>query len=161
MGSMSKSKPKSNGENTPKKHRTLKEPWKPGQSGNPSGRPKGSRNKALLALQALLDGEADEIGRKAVEMAKTGDAAAMRLVMERLLPPRKDRPIMFTLPKLETAADAVKATAALVEAVSLGDITPGEASELSKLVDGFTNALKAEDLQKRVEAIEAALGASS
>ncbi len=135
--------------------------FKPGQSGNPAGRPKGSRNKALLALQALLDGEADEIGRKAVEMAKIGDTAAMRLVMERLLPPRKDRPIMFTLPKLETAADAVKATAALVEAVSLGDITPGEASELSKLVDGFTNALKAEDLQKRVEAIEAALGASS
>jgi hypothetical protein len=157
---MSESKPKSNGENTPKKHRTLKEPWKPGQSGNPSGRPKGSRNKALLALQALLDGEADEIGRKAVEMAKTGDTAAMRLVMERLLPPRKDRPIMFTLPKLETAADAVKATAALVEAVSVGDITPGEASELSKLVDGFTNALKAEDLQKRVEAIEAAIGAA-
>ena len=158
---MSKPAPKNDGETTPKKHRTLKEPWKPGQSGNPSGRPKGSRNKALLALQALLDGEADEIGRKAVEMAKTGDVAAMRLVMERLLPPRKDRPIMFTLPKLETAADAVKATAALVEAVSVGDITPGEASELSKLVDGFTNALKAEDLQKRVEAIEAALGASS
>ncbi len=158
---MSKPAPKNDGENTPKKHRTLKEPWKPGQSGNPSGRPKGSRNKALLALQALLDGEADEIGRKAVEMAKTGDVAAMRLVMERLLPPRKDRPIMFTLPKLETAADAVKATAALVEAVSVGDITPGEASELSKLVDGFTNALKAEDLQKRVEAIEVALGASS
>jgi hypothetical protein len=132
--------------------------FKPGQSGNPAGRPKGSRNKALLALQALLDGEADEIGRKAVEMAKTGDTAAMRLVMERLLPPRKDRPIMFTLPKLETAADAVKATAALVEAVSVGDITPGEASELSKLVEGFTKAVELHEIQQRLEKLEAAQG---
>ena len=133
---------------------------KPFQQGNP-GRPKGSRNKAVLALEALLDGEAEALTRKAIEMAMDGDTTAMRLVMDRIMPPRKDRPVMFTLPKLDTAGDAVKATAALVEAVSVGDITPGEASELSKLLDGFTNALKAEDLQKRVEAIEAALGASS
>ena len=114
-----------------------------------------------MALEALLDGEAEELTRKAIEMAKTGDPAALRLVIDRIIPPRRERPIVFDMPKLESPADAVKATAALVEAVSVGDITPGEASELSKLVDGFTNALKAEDLQKRVGAIEAALGASS
>jgi len=91
-------------------------------------------------------------------MAKTGDVAAMRLVMERLLPPRMDRPIMFTLPKLETAADAVKATAALVEAVSVGDITPGEAAELSKLVDGFTKAVELHEIQQRLDKLEAAQG---
>src|SRR5215211_6279721 len=101
---------------------------KPFQQGNP-GRPKGSRNKATLALEALLDGEAEALTRKAIEMALSGDTKAMRLCMDRIMPPRKDRPVMFTMPKLETAADAVKATAALAEAVALGDITPMEAGD--------------------------------
>ena len=62
---------------------------------------------------------------------------------------------MFEMPKLETAADAVKASAALIEAVSVGDITPGEASELSKLVDGFTKAVELHEIQQRLERLEA------
>jgi hypothetical protein len=130
---------------------------KPFQPGNP-GRPKGSRNRTTLALEALLDGEAEELTRKAIEMAKSGDSAALRLVIDRLIPPRKERPVMFAMPRLETAADAVKATAALVEAVSVGDITPGEASELSKLVDGFAKAVELHDIQQRIERLEAAQG---
>ena len=92
---------------------------KPFEPGN-SGRTKGSRNKATLALEALLDGEAEALTRKAIEMALEGDTTAMRLVMDRIMPPRKDRPVLFALPKLETPADAVKATAALVEAADRG-----------------------------------------
>jgi hypothetical protein len=97
---------------------------KPFELGN-AGRPKGTRNKTTLALEALLDGEAEALTRKAVEMALAGDGAAMRLVMDRILPPRKERPVMFAMPKLENVGDAVKATAALAEAVANGDITPG------------------------------------
>jgi hypothetical protein len=39
-------------------------PFKPGHSGNPNGRPKGVRNKTTLAVEALLDGEAEAITRK-------------------------------------------------------------------------------------------------
>jgi hypothetical protein len=130
---------------------------KPFQPGNP-GRPKGSRNRTTLALEALLDGEAEELTRKAIEMAKSGDSAALRLVIDRLIPPRKERPVMFAMPRLETAADAVKATAALVEAVSAGDITPGEAGELSKLVENFTKAVELHEIQQRLERLEAAQG---
>ena len=126
---------------------------KPFQKGNP-GRPKGSRNRTTLALETLLDDEAEALTRKAVEMALGGDTTAMRLVMDRILPPRKDRSIMFTLPKLETAADAVKATAALVEAVATGELTPSEAAELSKLVEGFTRAADLHDIQARLERLE-------
>ncbi|MET0532531.1 MAG: DUF5681 domain-containing protein [Microvirga sp.] len=127
---------------------------KPFQQGN-AGRPKGSRNRATLALEALLDGEAENLTRKAIEMAMSGDTTAMRFVMDRIMPPRKDRPVMFSLPKLETAADAVKATAALAEAVAAGDITPGEAGELSKLVDGFTKAVELHEIQQRLDKLEA------
>ncbi len=138
---------------------------KPFQPGN-AGKPRGARNRTTLALEALLDGEAEAITQKAIAMALEGDTTAMRLVLERILPPRKDRPVMFTLPKLETAADAVKATAALAAAVAAGDLTPGEAGELSKLVEGFTKAVELHDVQRRLDKIEAALeqhrqGASS
>ena len=131
-------------------------PWQKGQSGNPAGRPKGARHKTTLAMEALLDGEGEALTRKAVEMALTGDATALRLCLERLLPARRDRPVAFALPKLETAADAVKATAAIVEAVSLGELTPSEAGELSKLVDGFRSALTTAELEERLAKLEAA-----
>ena len=83
----------------------------------------GARNKALLAMEALLDGEAEAITRVAVEKAKEGDATALRLCLERILPPRKDRPVSFSLPQLGTVTDAPAATAAIVAAVAAADIT--------------------------------------
>ena len=59
-----------------------------GQSGNPAGRPVGSRNAATELAQALLDGEADALIRKCVEMALDGDRTAMKLCLERLVPRR-------------------------------------------------------------------------
>jgi hypothetical protein len=128
--------------------------FKKGQSGNPAGRPKGSRHKATLAVEALLDGEAENITRKAVEMALSGDTTAMRLVLERICSPRRDRPVTFALPKLEIAADAVKATAAIAAAVATGDLTPTEAGELSKLVDGFRAAFSTAELEARIVRLE-------
>src|SRR4051794_7623072 len=91
--------------------------------GNP-GRPRGARNKATMAMEALLDGEAEAISRKAIEMAKEGDGIALRLVMERLLAPRKERAIRFSLPRLTTAAAAAAAAAAIVDGVAAGELTP-------------------------------------
>src|SRR5918995_1517944 len=96
-------------------------PFQPGQSGNPSGRPPGSRNKSKLALETLLDGEAENLTRKAIELAKAGDMAALRLCMERIYPARKDTPVTFDMPKLETPADAIRAMAAIMAAVANGD----------------------------------------
>ena len=62
-------------------------PFKPGQSGNPLGRPKGARNRATIAAEALLDGEAEALTRKAIELALDGDTTALRLCLERLMPP--------------------------------------------------------------------------
>jgi hypothetical protein len=111
--------------------------FKPGQSGNPEGRPKGARNRATIAAERLLDGEVGALTRKAIELAKRGDTVALRLCLDRIVPTRKDRPVVFTLPNLERAADAVKASAAIVQAVGSGDLTPSEAADLSKVVDGF------------------------
>src|SRR5450755_483524 len=108
--------------------------FKPGQSGNPKGRQRGSRNQATLAVEALLDGEAELLTRKAIEIAKEGDMQALRLCLDRIVPPRKDRPVNFELPPITCAGDAAKASAALVAAVSIGQITPSEAVEVVPLV---------------------------
>src|SRR3954468_14810327 len=116
--------------------------FKPGQSGNPAGKLKGTRHRVPQAA-GLLEGEADKLTRKAIEMALSGDATAMRLCFERLSPPRRDRPIPLAMPKLETAADAKEAAAAIVQAVAEGDLTPSEAADMSKLLDNFTRVLEA------------------
>ena len=70
----------------------------PGRSGNPAGKAKGTRNRTTLAIEALLAGEAEELTRKAIEMAKEGDGPALRMCLDRLAPPRKDAPVCFDLP---------------------------------------------------------------
>jgi hypothetical protein len=128
--------------------------FKPGQSGNPNGRPKGARSRATVAAEQLLDGEADALTRKEIEMAKGGDTTALRLCIERILPARKYRPVAFDMPHIETVADSVKAAAAIASAVADGDVTPMEAAELSKVVDGYTRAVETADLAARLDRLE-------
>ena len=94
--------------------------WKPGQSGNPKGRPKGARNRATVAAETLLDGEAEALTRKAVEMALEGDSTALRLCLERILPARRDRPVSFRMPVLKSASDAVAAASAILDETAAG-----------------------------------------
>jgi hypothetical protein len=128
--------------------------FKPGQSGNPAGKPKGTRNATTVAMEALLDGESTTITRKAIELAKNGDMTAIRLCLERILPPRKDRPVNFTLPTITSARDALSALSALLTAVSSGELTPSEASEVGKLVDGYVKATEINELAERLERLE-------
>jgi len=129
-------------------------PFEPGQSGNPAGKTKGTRNRTTVALEAILQDEAESITRKAIELAQAGDTVALRLCMDRLIPVRKDRPITFTLPEIETAADLTKATRALLQGVANGEITPSGAAELSKLVEAHTKAIEAVDFAGRLAALE-------
>jgi hypothetical protein len=131
--------------------------FKAGQSGNPGGRPKGALNKSTLAIQALLEGEAEALTRKAVELAKSGNPMALRLCLERLLPPRKDRPISFTMPKVEAAADLPKALGAILEAVAQGEITPGEGQAIAALVEAYRRGVELANMERRLEAIESVL----
>jgi hypothetical protein len=110
-------------------------PFVKGLSGNPAGKPKGTRNRSTLAAEALLDGEAEKLTRKAIDMALGGDVVALKLCMERILPPRKDRLVQFDMPALESAPDALGAIPALLRAVSEGRITPSEAETILGLID--------------------------
>jgi hypothetical protein len=105
-----------------------------GQSGNPRGRPMGSRNNATLACEALLEGQAEALTQKAVDMALAGDTVALKICIDRIYPARKDRPVTFPLPPINTARDAADVMSSIMNAVAAGQLTPADASEISKVV---------------------------
>ena len=135
-------------------------PFRPGQSGNPEGRRPGTRNGATLFAEALLEGEAEALVRKAVERALLGDAAALRLCIERILTLRRDRPVRFHLPPLQSADDASRAVAAILNAAAEGELAPSEAAELSGVVATYLRAQDAHDFERRLKALEERQGES-
>ena len=87
-----------------------------------SGRPRGSRNKATLAIESLLKGQAQALTQAAVKKALEGDGIALRLCMERIAPAPKDQPISFCLSSMQSASDNSQAVADVLRAVSDGEI---------------------------------------
>src|SRR5450755_506398 len=76
-----------------------------GTSGNPAGRPTGSRNHATLLMEAMLEGESHELTRKAIDLGKAGNTYALRLCLDRLMPAGKDRLVHFELPPIRGLED--------------------------------------------------------
>lgn len=129
---------------------------RPFQKGNPGGpgRPRGRRSRATEAAEKLLEGETETLTRTAIDQAKDGDTTALRLCLERICPPRKDRPVTFTLPEMNNAADAAQAAGAVLRAVAEGELTPQEAQAVSVLVENYRRTLETEDHERRLAALE-------
>src|SRR5262249_46986316 len=132
-----------------------------GQSGNPAGRPRGSRNKTTVLMQNLLEGEAEAIARKAIEMAKDGDMAAIRVCMDRLASIRRKDPIAFELPPMDKARDTVAAVAAVVSAVAAGGPTTSGAPGGAQNLHHFVRRPAATAFEERLEKLERAANMSA
>ncbi|MGZ5784260.1 MAG: DUF5681 domain-containing protein [Croceibacterium sp.] len=125
-----------------------------GQSGNPAGRPPGSRNKATILAETIFESEAETIIRMAIDKAKEGDMTAIRLCLERVFPRLRDRATLFDLPPISNAPEALDALTGIVAGVRAGEITAAEGCELSKLVDHYLRALEAKDFEPRLNMLE-------
>lgn len=140
------------------KPRTPKGRFAPGTSGNPKGRKEGSRNRVTVAAEALLDGEAEKLTRKAIDKAMEGDPQVLRLCIERILPVRKERRVKFDLGKVQAAADHPAAQGRIAAAVAGGELTPGEGLALSNMLDAQRRSLETTVLAERLAKIEERLG---
>jgi hypothetical protein len=125
-----------------------------GISGNPSGRPLGSRNRATLLMESLLEGESEQLTRKAIDLALDGNITALRLCLERLIPPRKDRPIHLLLPPIENVQQISLAMARVTAAISAGEITPTEGEVVSNILLAHKTVLMTGDLGRRMDELE-------
>lgn len=101
-----------------------------------------------------MEGELDNVTRKLIEEALNGNMQAIKLVLDRVLPPKRDRVVDIKLPKLETPKDAVKAISTIVDALGRGNITPTEGEAISRVVDAFVKSIQTYDIEKRICILE-------
>ncbi len=124
-------------------------PFRPGHSGNPAGRPRGSRNRRTIIVEKLLDDSAGALTSAAIARATGGDGAALRACMDRVAPRLRHRPLDFALPELVTLADTPAAINAIAQGLAHGELDLDEAAALMRAVREFTLALAAVERDKR------------
>jgi hypothetical protein len=125
-----------------------------GASGNPAGRPAGSRNKATLLCEQLLEGGAEELILKALQMAKSGDVRALALCLDRILPIKRDRCINLELRPIQGPQDVPIAFQDITAAIAEGRITPGEGESLSNIVETHSRFVPSVDFDRRLAHLE-------
>lgn len=130
--------------------------WAKGISGNPKGTKTGSRHRITMVAEKVLTDDSAAISEKLVELAKAGDVHALKICMDRILPPRKDRTIAMKLKGIKKPDDLIKIMHQITQAVAKGEISPQEGSQLSNMVETQRRTLETGEIAKRLEALEAA-----
>jgi capsular polysaccharide transport system ATP-binding protein len=110
-------------------------PWQKGVSGNPAGCQTGSRHRVTVMLEQLMAGDAEAVVRAVVSKATSGDMTAARIVVDRLLPLRRGRPVQLALPSIKGVWDLMAAQAIVTQALATGEVTAEEAASVSAVLD--------------------------
>ena len=134
--------------------------WEQGQSGNPYGRPKGSLNKATLASLAILEGEAEAITRKAIELTTSGDIQAIRLCVERLVPRAKEVPLSVHIPPIRSPVDTTQTISQLIEKLASGELLPSEVESICRVLEQYRKQYETTELEERLNKLEELYGAA-
>jgi len=128
---------------------------RPFQPGNP-GRPPGARNKTTQLAAQFADSHAEAVFQKLVELAKAGDVACIRILIDRIWPVRRGQPVSVSMPPINSAQDLFPALASIWTGIRDGELTPDEASALSIVVDRSIEAVEVHEITKRITALEEA-----
>jgi hypothetical protein len=128
-----------------------------GRSGNPAGRQPGCRNRTTMAAELLLEGEGEALTRRAIELALEGDSAALKLCLERILPQRRSRRVVFDLPPIDRIEDLGKAIGSVLQEAASGQLFLDEAAALIGMMEARRKALETIDLEQRLQVLEAEL----
>lgn len=142
-------------ENTERKQRGR--PFTRGTSGNPSGRPRGSKHKALLALDTIGQEGAEAALRVVVQAARTGDMRAAEILLRRCWPERKGRPVALALPDTSTPEGINRGVAAVIAAVGSGTLSPEEAAAVASVLETQRKTIELTEVETRVRKLEQAI----
>jgi hypothetical protein len=129
----------------------------PGSRANPRGKPVGARNRATILLDKLAERSAREVLQAVLTAAQAGDISAATLVLSRVWPPRRGRPIQIELPDLMQPNGAPMALAAIIKLTTNGAISPEEAGDVAKVIEAHQRATDMVELLHRIERLEATI----
>lgn len=129
----------------------IKSQWKPGESGNPAGRPPGTFNPSTR-LRKLID--AEKIVARLQEAALGGDVQAARTLLERALPVYRTTAEPVNLPELADADELTDKAKAVLAAISDGRVPPDVGSQLVSAIGNVAQLSKVDELDRRVAALE-------
>ena len=104
----------------------------------------------------MADGEAEAVLASVLTAAKHGDMAAAKLLLDRIWPPRKGRPVTLDLPEMRTPSDLAVALGAVGQSVACGDISPEEGAAIASVLETQRRAIETAELERRLAALESA-----
>jgi len=128
-------------------------PFEPGNKFG-KGRPVGSRNKTTVALQALIDGQAENVVQSMIEAANQGNVSAAKALLDRLVPPCKTAPLATPLMEVGSQAGFAQVALDVFNKVARGELTADEAIQVTGLLAAqakLHETLVFEDRLKRIE----------
>ncbi|WP_159717323.1 DUF5681 domain-containing protein [Geminicoccus flavidas] len=128
--------------------------FRKGESGNPAGRRKGSRNRATVILDRLADGQAEAVLQATIQAALGGDSRAQKAILDRVWPARRGKPIRLDLPPVRSAGDAAAALEQVIGEVATGAVTPEEAQVVAGLLETRVRWFETIELEARLERLE-------
>jgi hypothetical protein len=128
--------------------------FKKGESGNPKGKPKGARHKTTELAYAMMEGGLEAVLKQVVERAKSGDMLACRMIIDKIIPTKKDRTVAIDLPSIATIEGVGRAQSEILQAVVDGDITPNEGERIAAIVEGRRRAIETVELEARIAELE-------
>lgn len=129
--------------------------FQPGQSGNPQGKARGTKNKLTLALEDRAEEYGDALSKKIYQLAGKGNVGAARLVYEYSIPKPKEERIVFKLPRPTTTLEIPGATAAVLVGATTGELTLSDAQKLMDLIKSHEESIERNILVARLNEIEA------
>ena len=109
--------------------------FKPGHGRPGPARAAGQRNKTTELLEKMLADDGGDVVKAVIDRARAGDMVAARLVLERVVPVRKGRPIAIKLPAIACPADVLAALSATINQMAAGEITPDETAVVAGVLD--------------------------
>lgn len=129
--------------------------YQKGHSGNPSGKKPGTLNKRTK-LSHILDSHGEMLINKTIEMALDGDAQALRLCIERLMPKVTSQFVQFDIGEIDIEnTDKLSAIGRkIVKSITQGELTLEDAQKLFVILDKQRLLVEFTDLVSKVEKIE-------
>src|SRR5581483_10563996 len=123
--------------------------------GNPGGPGRPRARERIAALDQRVAEAGEDLIDAALKVAKDGNVRALEMLLDRIWPAQRGRPVAIEAPEIRAVSDVVPATAAVTNAVLTGDVTPREGAAAARAIETHGRMIELVDLERRMTALEA------